>query len=142
MPRTLEGRLVAQPGMRFGLVVARFNELVTERLLAGALDGLARHGADLDAVDIARVPGSYEIPVAARAMAESGAYDAVAGEAGGGVGAIGRQTGVPCIFGVLTTETLEQALERAGGKAGNKGFEAAATAIEMANLMRLLKRKA
>jgi len=156
MPRIIEGTLFAPPGRRFGIVVARFNELVTDRLLAGCVEGFVRHGvADAD-IHVVKVPGSYEIPLAAKAMAETGRYDAivclgavirgstahfdyVAGEAGSGVGAVGRQTGVPCIFGVLTTDTMEQALDRAGGKAGNKGTEAAVCAVETADVLRRIR---
>jgi 6,7-dimethyl-8-ribityllumazine synthase len=134
-------------------VVARFNDFITSKLYGGALDGLVRHGVDEADVDVAWVPGSFEIPVAARRLAATGRYDAViclgaiirgatphfdyvAAEASKGVAAVGLQTGVPTIFGILTTDTIEQAIERAGTKAGNKGFDAAVTAIEMANLLR------
>ena len=151
MGKLFEGNLVGH-GLRFGIVVARFNEFITSKLLEGALDGLRRHGVDEANVDIAWVPGSFEIPVVARKLAQSGRYDAVlclgavirgstahfdyvAGEAAKGIGAVALQTGVPVIFGVLTTDTIEQAIERAGTKAGNKGFDAAVTGIEMANLL-------
>lgn len=150
----LEGNLNAT-GMKAAIVVARFNELITSRLLAGALDGLRRHGAAEEDITVAWVPGAMEIPLAARRLAESGRHDAViclgavirgatdhyryvAGEAAKGIAQVGLQTGVPVIFGVLTTDTIEQAVERAGTKAGNKGFEAAMTAIEMVNLLRAL----
>ena len=138
-------------GLRFGVVVSRFNELVTRRLLEGALDALTRHGAAEDAVDVAWVPGAVEIPLAAKRMAESGRYqaivalgavirgetshyDAVCAMVSSGVARAALDSGVPVAFGVLTTDTLDQALARAGSKAGNKGFEAAMGAIEMATL--------
>jgi 6,7-dimethyl-8-ribityllumazine synthase len=139
------------PAGRFAIVVARFNSLVTESLLAGCRDTLARHGVPDDRVDVVRVPGSFEIPLAARRFASSGRYAAViclgcvirgetthfehvAGQAAAGVMEAGRATGVPVIFGVLTTDSVEQALNRAGLKAGNKGADAAMAAIEMVNL--------
>ncbi len=142
-------------GRRFAVVVSRFNSLVTERLLSGALDAFARHGAPRDAVDVAWVPGAFEIPVVAQRLASSGAYGAVValgavvrGETShydhvcqavtSGVLRAGLDTGVPVIFGVLTADTMEQALDRAGGKAGNKGAEAAVAAIEMANLVAIV----
>ncbi len=144
------GKLDAR-GKRFGIVVARFNAFITERLLAGALDGLNRAGAQRANVSIVRVPGSFEIPAAARTMAASGEYDAVlclgcllrgetlhyeviANEVARGIGQSAQETGVPHAFGVLTCDTLEQAIDRAGLKGGNKGFEAALSAVEMANL--------
>lgn len=154
MPDFFEGDLVAGEA-RFAIVVSRFNEFITEQLLEGALDALRRHGADMDAVSVAHVPGSLEIPVVAQKFAGSGDYDAViclgavirgatshydyvcAGAANGTLRA-GMDTKVPVIFGVITTDTIEQAVERAGTKAGNKGAEAAVTAIEMANLMQQL----
>ena len=132
-PRALEGDLTAQ-GARIGIVVSRFNSFITEKLLAGALDAVARSGGDMGAVTVAKVPGSLELAVAARAMAESGSYDAASG-----IAAASRGTGVPVIFGVITTETVDQAINRAGGKSGNQGFSAAVTAIEMASLMKKLK---
>ena len=149
-----EGTLIAQ-GLRFGIAVSRFNDFITEKLLEGALAGLRRHGADESAIDVAWVPGSFELPVVCDRLAASGAYDAlialgavirgstahfdyVAGEAAKGIGAVSLKHGVPVIFGVLTTETIEQAIERAGTKLGNKGYEAAVAAIEMANLVRNL----
>lgn len=145
-----EGYLVSK-GLKYGIVVGRFNEFITSKLLSGALDALKRHGAQDDEVEVAWVPGAFEIPVIAQKMAESGKYDAVitlgavirgstphfdfvCNETAKGVAAINLKTGVPTIFGVLTTDSIEQAVERAGTKAGNKGWEAAATAIEMANL--------
>ena len=143
-------------GLRVALVTARFNDLVTERLLDGARRALLRFGASPDDLTTVWVPGSFELPVVAKSMAKSGSFDAilcigavvrgdtthydeVAGGARSGILSASSDTGVPCIFGVLTCETMEQALDRAGGKAGNKGEEAAMTAIEMANLMRTLK---
>src|SRR3984893_8439659 len=144
-------------GMRFGIVVARFNELVSQRLLEGALDALRRHGAAEQDLTVAWVPGSFEIPIAARELAEHGGLDAVgrrgvvirgepppfdyvAGEAARGVGTVHQATGVPATFGVVTTETLEQALDRAGGKDRNKGAEAALDAIETVSLLRTPRR--
>jgi len=155
MARMLEGNLTAK-GFAFGIVASRFNEFITARLLDGALDALRRHGADEDKITVARVPGSYEIPLIAKKMAASRQYDAViclgtvirgatphfeyiAGEVAKGVAMVGLETGVPVVFGVLTTDSIEQAVERAGTKAGNKGFDAACSAIEMANLLRELK---
>ena len=143
------------PAGRFALVAARFNAVVVDPLVSGALDGLKRHGVADDRIDLVRVPGSFEIPVVARRLADSkkyaaviclGAvikgdtdhYDHVAGAATSGIAQAGLASGVPVIFGVLTCDTLEQALNRAGGKAGNKGFEAAATAVEMVNLLKKL----
>jgi 6,7-dimethyl-8-ribityllumazine synthase len=154
MPTVYEGNFAPPPG-RFAVVAARFNSLVVEPLVAGALDALKRHGVADDAVDIVRVPGSFEIPLVAQRLAASkkyaaviclGAvikgdtdhYDFVAGEAAGGVGRAALATGVPVIFGVLTCDTLEQALNRAGGKSGNKGADAAVTAVEIVNLFRQL----
>ncbi len=152
MGKVYEGKLVAQ-GLRFGVIVARFNEFITGKLLSGAMDALERHGAEKEDIEIAWVPGAYEIPLVAKKMALSNKYDAViclgtvirgstphfdyvCAEVSKGVAHIGLETGVPTIFGVLTTETIEQAIERAGTKAGNKGFDAATSAIEMANLLR------
>mgnify|MGYP001229962682 CR=1 FL=1 len=151
MPRVYEGKLSAE-GKRFGLVVSRFNAFIGKALLEGALDCLERHGADPDTVEVVWVPGSFEIPLMARKMADSGRYDAliclgavirgstphfdyVAGEAAKGIAVVGMETGVPTLFGVLTTDTVEQAIERAGTKAGNKGWDAAQGAIEMVNLL-------
>ena len=149
---TLEGKLLAE-GQRVGIVAARFNEFITSKLLGGATDAFIRHGGDENKLDVAWVPGAFEIPLVARKMVESGKYDAVvclgavirgatphfdmvANEATKGVANVGLQTGVPVIFGVLTTDSIEQAVERAGTKAGNKGFEAMTTAIEMINLLK------
>ena len=151
MPKVFEGKLSAE-GKRFGLVVSRFNEFIGSRLLSGALDCLKRHGADLETVEVAWVPGAFEIPLVARKMADSGRYDAliclgavirgstphfdyVANEVSKGIASVGLGSGVPTLFGVLTTDTIEQAIERAGTKAGNKGWEAALSAVEMANLL-------
>ena len=147
----IEGTLSAA-GRSFGIVAARFNDLIVRRLLDGALDAIGRHGGDVASVDVAWVPGSYEIPVAAKQLALSGRYDAVvclgavirgatahfdyvANGAASGISSVALETNLPVIFGVITTETIEQAIERAGSKLGNKGFEAAVTAIEMADLM-------
>lgn len=153
--RTFEGRLIARD-YRFGIVVSRFNEFVSKNLLSGALDSLKRHEASEESIDVAWVPGSFEIPVVARKMADSGKYDAliclgavirgstphfdyVAAEVSKGIAKVGLDTGVPVAFGVITADTLEQAVDRAGAKAGNKGWQAALTAIEMANLMSVLE---
>jgi 6,7-dimethyl-8-ribityllumazine synthase len=154
MPKIYEGTFATPPG-RFALVAARFNGTIVEDLVAGALDGLRRHGVSDDAIDLVRVPGSFEVPLVAQKLASSGNYaavlclgavirgdtghyDHVAGEAASGVARAALATGVPVIFGILTCETLEQAINRAGAKAGNKGFDAALTAIEMVNLLRAL----
>ena len=151
---TFEGTLTPPPG-RFALVAARFNQIIVDNLVAGAKDGLRRHGVADDAVDLAWVPGSFEIPLVAKQLAaskkyvaviclgavirgETDHYDHVAGSAVGGIATAGMETGVPVILGVLTCDTLEQAMNRAGGKSGNKGFEAATTAIEMVNLLKQL----
>ena len=149
--KVLEGKLTAE-GLRIGIVAARFNEFITNKLVSGAVDALTRHGADENRMTLAWVPGAFEIPLAAQKMAGSKNYDAViclgavirgstphfdyvASEVTKGVAHVGLQTGVPTVMGVLTTDTIEQAIERAGTKAGNKGFDAAMTAIEMANLL-------
>ncbi|MFZ4579109.1 MAG: 6,7-dimethyl-8-ribityllumazine synthase [Myxococcota bacterium] len=152
---TFEGHLSGS-GLRFGIVLPRFNGFITERLLDGALDALKRSGVDTDSIDVARVPGAFEIPLAAQTMARAGRYDAVlclgaiirgstahfdlvAGECAKGVAAASLSSGVPVIFGVLTTDTIEQAIERAGTKAGNKGAESALAGIEMADLLLKLR---
>ena len=152
----IEGNLTAE-GRSFGIVASRFNDYVVKALLDGAVDAIRRHGGDAGTVDVVWVPGSYEIPVVARQMAVSERYDAivclgavirgatahfdyVAGGAAGGISQVALETGVPVIFGVITTETIEQAIERAGTKMGNKGFEAAVSAIEMADLMLKLRK--
>jgi 6,7-dimethyl-8-ribityllumazine synthase len=154
MPNVIEGTFATPPG-RFAVVAARFNGAIVEQLVAGAVDGLRRHGVADDAIDLVRVPGSFEVPLVAQKLAgsgkyaaviclgavirgETGHYDHVAGEAAGGVARAALASGVPVIFGILTCETLEQAQNRAGGKAGNKGFDAALAAVEMVNLLRQL----
>jgi 6,7-dimethyl-8-ribityllumazine synthase len=154
MPEIIEGQLIARDAS-FALVVSRFNAFISEKLLDGALDALRRHGADMDRVTVVWCPGAFEIPLVARKVAEKGDadaviclgavirgatshYDFVAGEAAKGVAHASLATGVPVIFGVLTTDTIEQAVERAGTKAGNKGADAAVAAIEMVNLLRRL----
>ena len=155
MPQFFEGKLDAK-GLKFGIIVSRFNSFISERLLEGAVDALLRHGGDDKNLYVARVPGAFEIPLAAKKLAGSGKYDAViclgavirgstphfdyvASEVSKGVASVSLDSGVPIAFGVLTTDTIEQAVERAGTKAGNKGFEAAVTAIETANLLKALK---
>ncbi|WP_411347360.1 6,7-dimethyl-8-ribityllumazine synthase [Paenibacillus sp. WLX2291] len=152
MANIFEGHLVSQ-GLKFGIVVGRFNEFITNKLLSGALDALQRHGTAQEDIDVAWVPGAFEIPLIAQKMAQSGKYDAVitlgtvirgstthydyvCNEVAKGVSAINLKTGVPVIFGIVTTENIEQAIERAGTKAGNKGWDSANAAIEMANLSR------
>lgn len=149
-----EGQLIAE-GLSFGIVVGRFNEFITNKLLSGALDALKRHGVDDNSVEIAWVPGAFELPLVAQKMAQSKKYDAVitlgavirgatphfdyvCAEVSKGVAKVGLDSGIPTIFGVLTTDSIEQAIERAGTKAGNKGWEAAVTAIEMANLLKTM----
>lgn len=155
MGEQISGQLNAK-GMKFAIVVSRFNEFLTGRLLEGAKDALLRHGADEKAISVVHVPGSFEIPYAARAAASTGRWDAViclgavirgdtphfdfvAAESAKGIAQAGLDTGVPTIFGVLTTDTLEQAIERSGSKSGNKGWDAALSAIEMVDLERNLK---
>ncbi|MGD8191336.1 6,7-dimethyl-8-ribityllumazine synthase [Brevibacillus ginsengisoli] len=150
--KVYEGNLVGS-GLRVGIVAGRFNEFIVSKLVSGAVDALKRHGLEEHDIEIAWVPGAFEIPLLARKMAESGKYDAVitlgtvirgstphfdyvCNECAKGVASISLSTGVPTIFGVLTTDSIEQAIERAGTKAGNKGWEAATAAIEMANLVR------
>lgn len=150
----IEGKLLAE-GQRIAIVAGRFNEIITNKLLGGAVDAFKRHGGNENDIDVAWVPGAFEMPIVAKKMAESGKYDAVvclgavirgatahfdmvANETSKGIAAVGLQTGVPVIFGVLTTDNIEQAVERAGSKAGNKGFEAVTTAIEMTNLVKQL----
>jgi 6,7-dimethyl-8-ribityllumazine synthase len=155
MLRTWEGALAAK-GFTFGIVVSRMNEFITARLLEGALDALRRHGAEEDRITVVKVPGSFEIPLVAKRLATSGQYSAliclgtvirgatphfeyIAAEVSKGVASASLETGVPISFGVLTTDSIDQAVERAGSKGGNKGFDAACSAIEMANLFRELK---
>lgn len=151
MSRTYEGEMTGK-GKKFGVVISRFNEFITGKLLAGTKDALVRHEVSEDDIEVAWVPGSFEIPLVARKLAESGKYNAViclgavirgqtshydfvAGECAKGVAQIGLSTGVPTIFGVITTENIEQAVDRAGARLGNRGAEAALSAIEMANLL-------
>ena len=150
--KVIEGKLIAE-GQKIAIVAGRFNEIITNKLLGGAVDAFKRHGGEEKDIDLAWVPGAFEIPLVAKKLAESKKYDAViclgavirgatphfdmvANETTKGIAAAGLQTGVPIIFGVLTTDNIEQAVERAGSKAGNKGFEAVTTAIEMVNLMK------
>ena len=144
-------------GLRIGVVLARFNQAVTDQLLAGTLDALGRHGVADDAIDVAIVPGAFELPLGAQRLAATGRYDAlvclgavvrgetphfeyVAGEAARGIGEVARRHDLPVAFGVLTTDTVEQALARAGGERGNKGYEAAVTALEMVALLRVVQK--
>lgn len=148
----LEGKLLAE-GQRIGIVAGRFNEFITGKLLGGAVDAFVRHGGDENNIDVAWAPGAFEVPLVAKKMVESKKYDAVvclgavirgatphfdmvANEATKGIASVGLQTGVPVIFGILTTDSIEQAVERAGTKAGNKGFDAMMGAIEMVNLLK------
>jgi len=150
--KTYEGKLVAPAGAKFALLVSRFNEFVTGKLLAGAVDALTRHGVSEEDIEVVWSPGSFEIPLLAKRLAASEAYSAVvclgavirggtdhhqyvASEVAKGVALAGLDTGVPCVFGVLTCDTIEQAVERAGAKAGNKGADAATAAVEMVNLL-------
>jgi len=156
MPKVVEGRLSAQ-GFRFAVIVSRFNDFICSRLMEGALDALKRHGAEEDNMVIARVPGAFEMPLAAKRMARTGQYDAViclaavirgatphfdyvAAEVSKGIASVALESDIPIAFGVLTTDNLEQAIERAGSKSGNKGYEAAMAAIEMVNLFNELGR--
>ncbi len=149
--RVLEGKVVAE-GMKVGIVAARFNEFIVSKLVGGAQDALVRHGVNDDNIDLAWVPGAFELPIIAKKMAESGKYDAVlclgavikgatshydlvCAETSKGIATVGLQTGVPTLFGVVTTDNIEQAIERAGTKAGNKGYDVACSAIEMVNLI-------
>ncbi len=150
--QVLEGKVVAPEGMKVGIVASRFNEIIVNKLLSGAVDGLVRHGVEDENITAAWVPGAFEIPVTASKMAQSGKYDAVicvgavirgdtshydyvCSEVSKGVAQVGLATGVPVLFGVITTENIEQAIERAGSKAGNKGYDCALSAIEMVNLL-------
>jgi 6,7-dimethyl-8-ribityllumazine synthase len=150
--KTFEGGLNAH-GLRFAIIVSRFNSFITDRLLEGALDGIERAGGQSADIEIVRIPGAWEFPVTVRAVAARKAHDAilclgavikgdtphfdyVAGQAASGIAAVAVETGIPIAFGVLTTNTVEQAIDRAGAKSGNKGFDAAMTAIEMANLLK------
>ena len=153
--KTFQGTLVAD-GLRVGIVASRFNEFITAKLLSGAMDGLLRHGVREEDIQLAWVPGAFEIPLIAQKMARSGRYDAViclgavirgatshydyvCNEVSKGIAAVSLETGVPVLFGVLTTENLEQAIERAGTKGGNKGYDCALSAVEMCNLLRALE---
>ena len=148
----VEGKLVAKEGMKVGIVASRFNEIIVNKLLGGAVDGLVRHGVDDNNITAAWVPGAFEIPITAQKMAQSGKYDAiicvgavirgdtthydyVCNEVSKGVAQVGLATGVPVLFGIITTENIEQAIARAGRKAGNKGYDCALSAIEMVNLL-------
>ncbi len=150
--QVLEGKVVAPEGMKVGIVASRFNEIIVNKLLSGAVDGLVRHGVEDENITAAWVPGAFEIPVTASKMAQSGKYDAVicvgavirgdtshydyvCNEVSKGVAQVGLATGVPVMFGVITTENIEQAIARAGSKAGNKGYDCALSAIEMVNLL-------
>ncbi len=150
--KTIEGKLDAK-GLKFGIVIARFNEFISGKLLSGCLDGLKRHGTEEKNIEVVWSPGSFEIPLLAKKMAKSGKYDAViclgavirgatphfeyvSAEVSKGVASVGLESEVPVIFGVLTTDNIEQAIERSGTKGGNKGFDAALAAIEMVNLMK------
>lgn len=150
--KTFEGNLIAQ-GLKFGIVAGRFNDFIGSKLVAGAIDGLKRHGVSEEDIEITWVPGAFEIPLVAKKMAKTKNYDGViclgavikgstphfdyvSSEVSKGVASVGLETEIPVIFGVLTTDTIEQAIERAGTKAGNKGYDAAVTAIEMANLLK------
>lgn len=156
MPRHIQAEPQGE-GLRVGIAVARFNQAVTDQLLAGALEALREHGVADDAVDVASVPGAFELPLAAQRLAMTGRYDAlvclgavvrgetphfefVANEAAAGVGEVARRFDLPVAFGVLTTDTMDQALARAGGAAGNKGYEAAVTALEMVQVLRVVQR--
>jgi 6,7-dimethyl-8-ribityllumazine synthase len=155
MPRVLEGQLSAE-GFRFGIIVSRFNDFISSRLVDGAMDALLRHGATEEQISIIKVPGAFEIPLTAKKLAESGRYDAViclgavirgstphfdyvAAEVSKGIANVSLESRVPVTFGVLTTDNLEQAIERAGSKSGNKGYDGAMTAIEMVNLFKELE---
>ncbi|HHV28263.1 6,7-dimethyl-8-ribityllumazine synthase [Acetivibrio mesophilus] len=152
--KTNEGKLIAS-GLKFGVVVGRFNEFISSKLLGGVVDGLIRHGAVEEDIEISWVPGAFEIPLAAQKMANSKKFDAiicigavirgstphfdyVSSEMSKGIAKVSLDTGIPIAFGVLTTDTIEQAIERAGTKVGNKGYDAAITAIEMANLLKMI----
>ena len=151
----IEGNVVAKKGMRVGIVASRFNSFIVQKLLDGAVDGLVRHGVEDSNIDACWVPGAFEIPIIAEKMAVSGKYDAVicvgavirgstthyelvVNETAKGIAQVGLKSGIPVLFGVITTENIEQAIERAGSKAGNKGYDCALSAIEMVNLMQNL----
>ena len=151
----VEGKVVAKEGLRVGIVASRFNEIITNKLLGGAVDGLVRHGVEETNITTAWVPGAFEIPITAQKMAVSGKFDAVicvgavirgatthydyvCNEVSKGIAQVGLQTGVPVLFGIVTTENIEQAISRAGSKSGNKGYDCALSAIEMVNLLEQL----
>ena len=155
MPNIIEGKIIAE-GFRFAIIVSRFNDFISSRLVEGAMDALIRHGADEDQITLVKVPGAFEIPMAAKRLADTGKYDAivclgavirgatahfdyVAAEVSKGIASISLETGIPVTFGVLTTENLEQAIERAGSKAGNKGWDAAIAAMEMVSLFKAME---
>jgi 6,7-dimethyl-8-ribityllumazine synthase len=155
MPRVLEGQLSAE-GFKFGIIVSRFNDFISSRLVEGAMDALLRHGATEEQVSVIKVPGAFEIPLTAKKLAESGRYDAViclgavirgstphfdyvAAEVSKGIASVALESRIPVTFGVLTTDNLEQAIERAGSKSGNKGYDGAMAAIEMVNLFKELE---
>ncbi len=152
----LEGKVVAPEGMKVGIIASRFNSFIVQKLLDGAVDGLVRHGVEERNIDAAWVPGAFEIPLMAQKMAESGKYDAVicvgavirgatshyelvTNESAKGIAQVSMKTGVPVLFGIITTENIEQAIERAGSKAGNKGYDCALSAIEMVNLEKAIQ---
>ena len=154
---TIEGKVVAKKNMKVGIVASRFNEFITSKLLGGALDGLVRHGVEEKNITTAWIPGAFEIPVIAKKMAQTGKYDAVicvgavirgstthydyvCNEVSKGIAHVSLETGIPILFGILTTENIEQAIERAGTKAGNKGYDCALGAIEMVNLIREIEK--
>ena len=155
MPNIIEGKIIAE-GFRFAIIVSRFNDFISSRLVEGAMDALIRHGADEARISLVKVPGAFEIPMAAKRLADTGKYDAivclgavirgatahfdyVAAEVSKGIASISLETGIPVTFGVLTTENLEQAIERAGSKSGNKGWDAAIAAMEMVSLFKAME---
>lgn len=152
----LEGKVVAPEGMKVGIIASRFNSFIVQKLLDGAVDGLVRHGVEENNIDAAWVPGAFEVPLMAQKMAESGKYDAVicvgavirgatshyelvTNESAKGIAQVSLKFGVPVLFGIITTENIEQAIERAGSKAGNKGYDCALSAIEMVNLEKVIR---
>lgn len=152
----LEGKVVAPEGMKVGIIASRFNSFIVQKLLDGAVDGLVRHGVEENNIDAAWVPGAFEVPLMAQKMAESGKYDAiicvgavirgatshyelVTNESAKGIAQVSLKSGVPVLFGIITTENIEQAIERAGSKAGNKGYDCALSAIEMVNLEKVIR---
>lgn len=155
MPKIIEGKITAE-GFRFAIIVSRFNDFISSKLVEGAMDALVRHGADEEQISLVKVPGAFEIPIAAKRLADTGKYDAivclgavirgatphfdyVAAEVSKGIAVIALETGIPVTFGVLTTENLEQAIERAGSKSGNKGWDAALAAMEMVSLFKAME---